>query len=224
MKVDLAYPKIPDSRNCPLKQCVAFEKYDGTNMHWIWENSWILFGTRRDEFSLTEEGISDFDKAHVGLEEAPVVFNTVWAEKMDNYIRTKLNSESNSNSESKLPRVVLFTEFLGKKSFAGSHKDSDEKFLVLFDVEINGKMLSPDEFLDFVSGLDPSLQSAKVIYKGKYSSQLGENVREGKYKVPEGIVVKGLVKGEVYMIKIKTNAYMEKLKASFKEKWTDYWE
>ena len=33
----LVYPKIPDSKNCPHEQCVAFEKYDGTNLHWVWE-------------------------------------------------------------------------------------------------------------------------------------------------------------------------------------------
>lgn len=218
MKVDLAYPKIPDSRQCPLKQCIAFEKYDGTNMHFVWDNSWILFGTRRDEYPLTEEGIYDFNKAHIGLEETSVVFNTVWADKMDNYIKTKFNFMD------VIPKVVLFMEFLGKNSFAGSHKASDPKYLVLFDIQIGDKMLSPDDFLDFVTGLDSSLQTARVIYKGKYNSQLEENVRMGKYNVTEGVVVKGVVKGQVYMIKIKTNSYMDKLKASFKEKWTDYWE
>ena len=31
----LYYPKIPGSRNCPDGRCIAFEKYDGTNLHSI---------------------------------------------------------------------------------------------------------------------------------------------------------------------------------------------
>ena len=46
----LHYPKMPDSRNCPDGRCLAFEKYDGTNLHWEWEREfgWHSFGARRD--------------------------------------------------------------------------------------------------------------------------------------------------------------------------------
>src|SRR4051812_33479077 len=33
----LHYPKIPGSRDCPGGRCLAFEKYDGTNLHWDWD-------------------------------------------------------------------------------------------------------------------------------------------------------------------------------------------
>jgi hypothetical protein len=33
----LYYPKIPGSRHAPLERCLAFEKYDGTNLHWSWD-------------------------------------------------------------------------------------------------------------------------------------------------------------------------------------------
>jgi hypothetical protein len=232
MKIDLAYRKIPDSRNCPLKQCVAFEKYDGTNLHWVWNGSWLSFGTRRDRYDLTDEGIQAFHLAHFGLEECTNIFQTVWAEKLDLWFRSKIDPNQ------PIPVIIAYTEYLGKNSFAGSHIPSDPKFLVLFDIAINKidpesnsdtqyldkGMLAPEEFLEFTKGLDPALRIAKVIFKGKYSSELGEKVRNGKYGVFEGVVVKGVVKGELYMIKIKTNTYMNKLKESFKEKWTDFWE
>jgi hypothetical protein len=44
---ELYYPKIPDSKDCPLEQCIAFEKYDGTNLHWTWNGVWTGFGPRR---------------------------------------------------------------------------------------------------------------------------------------------------------------------------------
>ena len=62
-RVQLAYPKIPDSKNCPNEQCIAFEKYDGTNLHWVWEIElgWYAFGTRRHRFDLDEMGIAEFN-------------------------------------------------------------------------------------------------------------------------------------------------------------------
>ena len=30
----LHYPKMPDGKNAPSERCVAFEKLDGTNLHW----------------------------------------------------------------------------------------------------------------------------------------------------------------------------------------------
>jgi hypothetical protein len=40
----LHYPKIPASRHAPAGRCVAFEKCDGTNLHWDWDRE---LGSRR---------------------------------------------------------------------------------------------------------------------------------------------------------------------------------
>jgi len=63
----LHYPKIPSSRKCPQSRCVAFEKYDGTSLHWDWDRGfgWHSFGTRRNEFNLTDTGIARFALALV---------------------------------------------------------------------------------------------------------------------------------------------------------------
>ena len=47
----LYYPKIPGSRHCPDRRCVAFEKYDGTNLHWDWDRdfSWHAFACLRNQ-------------------------------------------------------------------------------------------------------------------------------------------------------------------------------
>jgi hypothetical protein len=56
-RIKLAYPKMPGSKNSPLEKCLAFEKYDGTNLHWVWEPEmgWYAFGTRRDRFDLDDQ-------------------------------------------------------------------------------------------------------------------------------------------------------------------------
>ena len=66
----LHYPKIPDIRNCLGGRCVAFEKYDGTNLHWDWDRDfgWHAFGTRRDQFNLLPAGVEAFGEIRRLLE------------------------------------------------------------------------------------------------------------------------------------------------------------
>lgn len=220
MKITLAYPKITDCKGFLPKYCTAFEKIDGTNLHWVGngELGWYAFGTRRDRFDFDEKGIADFNKAHPGLEEAPIIFERVY--------KDVVNFSPSFSGE-----IVLFTEFWGKNSFAGNHIKSDVKTLTLFDCMKNGIMLSPKQFLDaFVQYchpdpiIDDEYDMPAILYSGKFTGQFVEDVRNGKYKVNEGVVCKGEVNGQTYMCKIKTNAYMERLKTEFKGKWKDYWE
>ena len=213
----LHYPKIPGSRNAPEGRCTAFEKYDGTNLHWEWDRDfgWHSFGPRRDEFNLTQEGIALFAQKHAHLRQAVEVFLATLAEGIEKVFR-----EHASYRESQSLKV--FTEFLGPNSFAGLHKEEDPKEVRLFDVwaERLG-MVNPRPFVaDF-----GHLHTARVVYEGKLTGRFTEDVRLGKYGVNEGVVCKGSAAGtEVWMVKIKTYAYMERLKKAFAERWEDYWE
>ena len=126
-RIQLAYPKIPDSKNCPLKKCIAFEKYDGTNLHWVWETElgWYAFGTRRNRFDLDDMGIAEFNNAHPGLEEAPDIFKQHFANQLTDIFR--------QNQQYHYPEITVFTEFFGCNSFAGMHKKEDPKQIILFD-------------------------------------------------------------------------------------------
>jgi hypothetical protein len=211
----LYYPKIASTRQCPGGRCVAFEKYDGTNLHWEWnpDFGWHSFGTRRDEFSLSQSGIRQFRHFHAHLAESVDLFRGGLSEDIEKVLRRQFLTFSN---------IRVFTEFFGPNSFAGLHKESDPKELVLFDVwaEPFG-FIGPDQFiLDF-----GHLSVARVIYKGRLTGTFAENVRKGKYKVNEGVVCKGGRGGaDLWMAKIKTYAYRERLKAAFASKWEDYWE
>jgi hypothetical protein len=47
----------------------------------------------------------------------------------------------------------------------------------------------------------------------------------GKYRVDEGVICKGGSGGEdIWMVKIKTTAYMSKLQQAFADRWQDFWE
>src|SRR5262249_54152905 len=122
----------------------------------------------------------------------------------------------------KFQGLTVFTEFLGPNSFAGKHRKDDPKRLVPFDVRAEGfGMIGPEAFVaDF-----GHLPMARVVYRGKLTGQFAEEVRRGKYGVAEGVVCKGGAGGgDPWMAKIKTHAYLERLKQAFGERWEDYWE
>lgn len=214
-RVQLAYPKISDSKNCPLERCVAFQKYDGTNIHWVWkiEFGWYAFGTRRNRYNLDEMGIAEFNVAHPGLEESAEIFIRDFASLLEAIFR--------ANSRYQFSEITVFTEFFGVNSFAGMHQKDDLKELVLFDVETNQKIVAPEQFITDFS----TLKIAKVIYRGKFTGKFVDDVREGKYGTDEGVVCKGIDKNNhLWMVKIKTYAYMKKLQQVFQDDWKSYWE
>ena len=64
-----------------------------------------------------------------------------------------------------------------------------------------------------------------TAFAGKLTGTFLEAVREGKYGVAEGVVVKGGTGGDdVWMFKVKTYAYLERLKRSFGARWEEFWE
>lgn len=212
----LHYPKIPGSRNAPDGRCIAFEKYDGTNLHWDWDRDfgWHSFGTRRDAFNLTEAGVAEFGDRHAHLREAVAAFDLV-REEIERVFRDHATYRDSQS-------LKVFTEFLGPNSFAGLHKADDPKELKLFDVLADPTgLIGPHRFIaDF-----GHLPIARVVYEGKLTGKFAEEVRLGKYKVAEGVVCKGGQGGDdLWMVKIKTYAYLDRLKRAFADRWEDYWE
>ena len=205
---------MPGGGEAPLETCVAFEKYDGTNLHWVWdcELGWYAFGTRRDRYDLDAVGISQFSAAHVGLEAAATIFLSEWAEPLTEVLREHNFYDSNE--------LIVFTEFLGPNSFAGRHRSEDPKQLVLFDLQTDFGFLHPNKFIDHFA----ALPIARVVYQGKLTGKFSQQVREGRYDVNEGVVCKGGDDKSIWMVKIKTNAYMDRLKQAFASDWENYWE
>jgi len=213
----LHYPKIPDSRNAPNARCIAFEKYDGTNLHWDWDRDfgWHAFGTRRDSFNLTAEGIEQFGRKHAHLRACVELFYATLADDLDRILREHPHYRD-------YQACKAFTEFLGPNSFAGLHREYEAKELRLFDLLVEPfGMIGPEQFVnDFAE-----LPIARVVYRGRLTGQFVEDVRRGKYGVAEGVICKGGAGGsDLWMAKIKTNAYLARLKQAFAENWEEYWE
>jgi hypothetical protein len=212
----LYYPKIPGPKDAPAGHCVAFEKLDGTNLHWCWDrdNGWHAFGTRRDRFDFTPTGTAAFAAAHPGLEDAPAAFLDAIAEPLDAALRH--HPEFSGRGE-----VRAFTEYLGPNSFAGQHRRDEPKETVLIDVWVEESgFVGPEAFV----ALFGHLPTPRVVYRGKLTGAFLEAVRLGKYEVAEGVVCKGGHGADVWMVKAKTLAYLDRLKASFGTKWEAFWE
>lgn len=212
----LHYPKIPGSKNAPSGHCVAFEKLDGTNLHWCWDRDfgWHAFGTRRDEFDLIPTGTAAFTAAHPELETAPCVFLDSLADQLEHVLRTHHDCAA-------YPAFKVFTEFVGPNSFAGRHRADDPLETVLIDVWAEGYGFLGAEA--FVAAFG-HLPIPNVVYRGKLTGTFLEAVRRGKYDVTEGVVCKGGHGADVWMVKVKTFAYLERLKMSFGAKWEAFWE
>ena len=73
---------------------------------------------------------------------------------------------------------------------------------------------------DFVRRFGDLPCAAKVVYNGNLSRQFIEDVRTGLYPVDEGVVAKG----DGFMVKIKTYAYLKRLNEAYGAAYRNYWE
>ena len=175
----LHYPKIPGSGGCPTGRCIAFEKYDGTNLHWEWDRAfgWHAFGTRRDQFNLLPEGIECFARVHKHLREAPGLFLRTLADPVGQIFSSHPNYQAFSS-------LKVFTEFLGPNSFAGLHAAGDPKRLVLFDVWAGDfGIIGPKQFVaDFghvASAGTLRRQAHRQVRRGRAERQVRRRGRGG---------------------------------------------
>ena len=203
----IEYPTIIHSSKAPHQACIGFDKLDGSNIRckWTRKRGFCQFGTRTQML----------DESHPILGGAIVYFSNHFAEIIEQIIKDNWKNER---------ELMFFGEWVGPNSFAGWHEPEDIKqgFMrfVLFDAMIshkNRKFLLPQEFIKTFSG---RVAIPKVVYEGNLNEEFIADVKAGKYNVNEGVVCKGRERtgaaaGHVWMAKIKTNAYFERLKNRF---------
>ena len=193
------YPEIPGAKKAPLgEKVLAFYKYDGSNLRWEWskKRGWHKFGTRTELFA----------PEHPLWGQALPLFREIAHDIEDRIYASDWRYRN-------IQRITCFTEFFGPSSFAGTHVQDEPKELKLIDVWLYKKgRMSPRWFLD-TFGDAP--YAAKLIYEGNLNKEFIQDVRSGRYPVWEGVVAKG----DDFMVKIKTEAYMLKLKEVYGLNW-----
>lgn len=214
----LQYPSINGVNKTPLGEpCVAFYKYDGSNLRFEWDKKkgWNKFGSRTQMI----------DSKTPILGEGIELFQDTMAHEI--IYRIKDNEGKNFNN---LQRITAFAEFYGENSFAGTHFEEDEKKLKLFDIFLFKKgFYLPKEFVNIFSGWE---HRAEVVYEGNLNQLFIQAVRDNKLEgvnLFEGVICKGYSKkiksqyhGDLWMCKIKTQQYLDRLKKVFYDDWEKF--
>jgi hypothetical protein len=194
------YPKIEyHNKRIFGEPCVAMDKIDGSNLRfeWGWKRGFYKFGTRSTMIDRNSQPFGD------GID----IFLNKYGEDLNRIFRDRYG---------KVESFVVFGEYVGENSFAGQHMESDIKDVILFDVSAYKRgFVGPEEFLKNFGRLD----IPRVVYQGKYNDDLIKSVRENRHGLKEGVIVKGQNRKEVWMAKIKTNEWLEKVREKFGEKY-----
>jgi len=185
------YPTIDKTiMNIPVW---VWDKLDGSNIRveWTRKNGLAKFGSRHQLI----------DNSHL-LRESIVL------------IKEYENDLNVIFKRMRVPKITMFWEFFGERSFAGNHFEEPHK-VVLLDVFVykQGCMQS-NNFYKMFNSIIPI---PNLLHHGYVRSDLEQAIRKNEmFDITfEGVVCKGAVKknmGFPRMFKIKTNAWLEKLK------------
>lgn len=190
-----AYPSITTSIDFS-KPYYWFDKLDGSNIRaeWAPKKGFSKFGSR------TQLLVPDQAVLYPSID----VFKNKYGEELERRF-----------TKAKFERAVVFFEWLGPNSFAGSHTDPlDQMDTVVIDIAVYKKgIMPPEKFIEFMDGLD----YPKILHKGFISEEKFQSVRTSTLPgmTFEGVIGKGEFsqkEGGPIMHKVKSNAWLNKLK------------
>ena len=182
---------------------IAFDKLDGSNI--------------RAEFS-RKKGFYKFGTRNVMIDEKNEQFGQAIPIFLNKY-GDELEKVFNQKEYRNILSFVCFGEFLGENSEYGRHGLNDKFDIVLFDVNAYKKgLIKPRDFVNNFGHLD----IPKIIYEGELNEEFINDVKVNKFNLKEGVIAKGVVPGKksdnLYYCKIKTNQWLENLRAKYGEK------
>jgi RNA ligase len=110
--------------------------------------------------------------------------------------------------------ITVYGEFYGPHSFAGQHDWYEDHDVIIYDIFLYKKdFVKPADFIDIFGYLD----IPKVVYKGLLDEYIINNIISNIYGVKEGVVLKGVNEGKVWMAKVKTQEWLDKVRAMYGE-------
>lgn len=213
----LQYPSILGVKKVPLgNPCIAFYKYDGSNLRFEWnpKKGWHKFGSRTQMIDSKHEVFGKGIK--------------IFQEQMGQEIIERINKAYPKQFKN-FNKITAFAEFYGENSFAGNHENKDDKNLKLFDIFLFQQgFIDPYQFIDIFGDWE---KAAEVVYKGKLNEDFIAKIRHNALgsELNEGVICKGVSdkiqfkkEGKIWMTKIKTFDFINRLKNRYQEKWEDY--
>lgn len=186
-----SYPSIPKQiqTSTPI---YAFDKLDGSNIRaeWSRKRGFYKYGTKTRLLSELERPL--------GL--AVQLINDLYGNELAKRLKA-----------AKSEGAVCYFEFFGKNSFAGFHDDKDDFNVILLDVSLFRKgFFAPRPFLKFTEGLI----IPNMVYHGNANHPFVDSIRQGTCGgvTYEGVVCKYAAKNRIYMFKIKSHVWLNRLK------------
>lgn len=214
----IEYPSILNSAKAPRKRMISFKKLDGSNIRVKWNSKkgFCLFGSRTQLIDETN----------------PLLGNSINCfHKIENNLLDMFKEEKIFRN---LKEIIVFGEYIGPNSFAGNHIDPIDKMeFIPFDIMCiknnDRRFLLPQEFIKLTEKYN--IPHPDVVYEGNLNESFIQSIREESIgdDLNEGVICKGTeyvgnYAGHVWMCKIKTQKYLEKLKSRYGEKWKEFWE
>jgi hypothetical protein len=206
----LEYPSIQNSSKAPRKECIAFDKLDGSNFRakWTKKQGFNTFGTRTQLIDETTPMWGDM----------VYKFKNTLSEPLEKLIAKEWRDER---------EVIVFGEYFGENSFAGRHDETEDHKIIVFDILVghkNRKFVKPREFVKLLSN---KIEIPRIVYEGNLNEDLIKRVREDEFNTFEGVICKGTqpvgnAMGGIWMAKIKTQKYLDSLKVRFGDEWEKY--
>lgn len=194
-----SYPSISGSMGQDFQEFDAyvFDKYDGSNLRAEYTKKRGLwkFGTRNRMF----------DKTDPVFGPAVDLFKSTWEDIVGRVC-----------AQERWESVIIFCEFWGPNSFAGTHDPNDKYTLTLFDVNPYKKgILGPKQFLKLFGEHE---HTAKFLGREHWTRGFVQRVRNGEYPcILEGVVGKAGDGHDQIRAKAKTQAWIDKVLARYGE-------
>ena len=198
----IEYPSILHWKKAPRQECIAFEKLDGSNFRakWTRKEGFDLFGTRTQ---LIDETAPTYG-------EAVALFKANYAGWLNEFFKSDKNYRE-------MREIIVFCEFYGEKTFAGTHIADDPKKLTVIDILTGHKdrhFVKPRELIKYFKGI---VELPRVIYEGVLNDEFIRDVKTDKFNTKEGVVCKGVQtsgahRGAMWQCKIKTENYLQRLR------------
>lgn len=185
----------------------GFDKIDGSNFRAEWNrklskkstftNGFGKFGTRNE---MIKHDSNPFC-------EAIDIFMEKYSASLDKIFREDILFRG-------VDVITVYSEFFGEHSFAGQHDWDEPHYLSLFDVFMYKKdFLSPSDFIK----LFENMHIPKLLFNGILTEQAIQFIEWNCFenKLKEGVVFKGVINKNVWMAKVKTQQWLDKVRTLY---------
>ena len=191
------YPSIPHLVASGLlgKSFHTFAKVDGSNLRAQWnpKRGFYKFGTRTQLLSPSDSVFGP----------ALPLFHDTLAHQLDAIARKQRWTD-----------LVVFLEFAGVRSFAGSHLSDDPKSLYLLDVAPHKQgIMGPVRFLELFGDLPHPTYLGYQVWDSAFVSAVSKGSLPGMSF--EGVVGKAGERHQLRFVKTKSQAWIDAVRARY---------